>query len=133
MLTYSDLTKSQKRWVDNMIVIMPQFANGGNITLKECAASYDILRGMRDTGIGKIGYPNWLYNKNKLARGLYFFPAPGAEPAEFVKQASTQRLAKRLDSKDAFKVESKEDEDFLAELLEAGIDIKVAPQTVSPL
>ena len=133
MLTYSELTKSQKRWAHAMIEFYPKLENGGSITLNECWVASTTLYAQRVAGSPKIGYPNWLFGVNKIRKGLYFFPAPGAEPAAFIEEAKAQTLAKRLDNKNAFVVECKEDEDFLAELLEAGIQIKVAPQTPTPL
>lgn len=134
MLTYDNLTKSQIRWVEAMVKVLPQFAEGGAITLKECARGWDEIAKTRADGEKKIGVPNWLYNQNKIHRGVYFFPAKGADPKKFVEQASAMNLQKRLDSKDAFEVKSEADEEFLNELLEAGIDVKVAqPQTESPL
>ena len=57
----------------------PQYKKDPQITLKECAAIYYTLRDTR-TGAKneKIGYPNWLFNKNKVERGVYQLPVPTA-------------------------------------------------------
>jgi len=134
MLTYDKLTKSQKRWANAMMDFYPKLKEGGVITLKECWHASTTLYKQRSEGAPKVGYPNWLFGINKIRRGVYFFPAPGTEPKEFIEQESAKNLQKRLDKKDAFEVRSKDDEEFLNELLEAGIDVKVAqPQTESPL
>ena len=132
MLTYDKLTKSQKRWAHAMMDFYPKLKDGGVITLKECWHASTTLYKQRAEGAPKVGYPNWLFGINKIRRGVYFFPAPGTEPQQAIAQDSQNNLQKRLDKKDAFVVESKADEDFLNELLEAGIDVKVA-QTESPL
>ena len=55
----------------------PQYKKDPQITLKECASIYYTLRDQR-TGAKneKIGYPNWLFNKNKVERGVYQLPVP---------------------------------------------------------
>lgn len=135
MLTYDKLTKSQKRWADAMMDFYPKLKQGGVITLGECYHASTTLYKQRIAGVTpKIGYPNWLFGVNKIRRGVYFFPAPGTEPDAAIQADSANNLQKRLDKKDAFEVRSEADEEFLNELLEAGIDIKVAQtQTESPL
>jgi hypothetical protein len=79
MLKFSNLTLAQKRFVVSVIESNPQYKTDPQITLKECAAIYYTLRDQREGKKGeKIGYPNWLFNKNKVERGVYQLPVPTA-------------------------------------------------------
>jgi hypothetical protein len=80
MLKFANLTLSQKRFVVAVIESNPQYKKDPQITLKECASIYYTLRDTR-TGAKneKIGYPNWLFNKNKVERGVYQLPVPTAQ------------------------------------------------------
>lgn len=80
MLKFANLSLSQKRFVVCVIETNPQYKKDPQITLKECAAIYYALREKR-TGVKneKIGYPNWLFNKNKVERGVYQLPVPTAQ------------------------------------------------------
>ena len=126
MLTYDKLTKSQKKWADAMIVEYPKLATGGTITLKECWNAATKLYKLRAQGGVKVGYPNWLFKVNKVYPGVYFFPAPGANSEKFVQQAQEKKLQKSLASKQTVAINSKEDEEFFAELAENGIGVKTS-------
>ena len=77
MLKFANLTLSQKRFVVAVIESNPQYKKDPQISLKECAAIYYTLRDQREGKKGeKIGYPNWLFNKNKVERGVYQLPIP---------------------------------------------------------
>ncbi len=77
MLKFANLTLSQKRFVVAVLDHDKQYKKDGRITLKECAAIYYTLRDQRTGAKGeKIGYPNWLFNKNKVERGVYQLPLP---------------------------------------------------------
>ena len=124
MLKYSDLSKSQKRFVDAVIEVRPTLASGGTITLKECAAVYYELREQRTGAKGeKIGYPNWLYNANKLSRGVYEFPAPNAKAKKAKVAEDVSKLQKIIAESDPVEVESVSDDEFLAELKANGITV----------
>jgi hypothetical protein len=77
MLKFANLALSQKRFVVAVIESNKQYKKDPKITLKECAAIYYAIREQR-TGAKneKIGYPNWLFNKNKIERGVYQLPVP---------------------------------------------------------
>jgi hypothetical protein len=77
MLKFANLSLAQKRFVVSVLESNPQYKKDPQITLKECAAIYYALRDTR-TGAKneKIGYPNWLFNKNKVERGVYQLPVP---------------------------------------------------------
>ena len=79
MLKFADLSLSQKRFVVSVLDSHPQYKKDPHITLKECASIYYVLRDQRTGAKGeKIGYPNWLFNKNKVERGVYQLPIPTA-------------------------------------------------------
>jgi len=125
MLNYSDLTKAQARFIDRAISIRPNLAEGGTITLKECAAVYDELRAERSQTGEKIGYPNWLYNKNKIARGVYVFPAPGVEISRQVQVKATELEEARLKKiiANSQPVVGVDEDEFMNELRENGIAV----------
>jgi hypothetical protein len=77
MLKFNALSLSQKRFVVAVIESNKQYKTDPQITLKECAAIYYSIRDQRTGAKGeKIGYPNWLFNKNKIERGVYQLPVP---------------------------------------------------------
>ena len=86
---------SQKRFIVSIIESNPQYKKDPQITLKECAAIYYTLRDQRTGSKGeKIGYPNWLFNKNKVERGVYQLPVPtDAELSAFAKEIADKQTA----------------------------------------
>ena len=93
MLKFANLSLAQKRFVVSVLETNPSYKKNPKITLKECASIYYALRGKRTGGKNeKIGYPNWLFNKNKVERGVYQLPIP--TDAEL--SAYTQELASKL-------------------------------------
>ena len=96
MLNFANLSNSQKRFVVAVIESNPQYKTDSNITLKECAAIYYSLRDQRTGAKGeKIGYPNWLFNQNKLSRGVYQLPVPtDAELSAFKSDVAMPKVAK---------------------------------------
>ena len=77
MLKFANLSLAQKRFVVSVLESNPQYKKDPKITLKECASIYYTLRDQRTGAKGeKIGYPNWLFNKNKVERGVYQLPVP---------------------------------------------------------
>jgi hypothetical protein len=95
MLKFNALSLSQKRFVVAVIESNPQYKKAPQITLKECAAIYYTLRDQRTGSKGeKIGYPNWLFNKNKVERGVYQLPVPtDAELSTFAKEIADKQTA----------------------------------------
>jgi hypothetical protein len=90
MLKFANLTLAQKRFVVAVVESNPQYKKDGRITLKECASIYYTLRDARTGQKGeKVGYPNWLFNKNKVERGIYQLPLP----TEFDMTAYAKELA----------------------------------------
>lgn len=94
MLKFNALSLSQKRFVVAVIESNPQYKKDPQITLKECASIYYTLRDQRTGTKGeKIGYPNWLFNKNKVERGLYQLPIPTAtELSAFTKELADKQV-----------------------------------------
>ena len=74
----------------------PQYKKNPQITLKECASIYYTLRDSRTGAKGeKIGYPNWLFNKNKVERGVYQLPVPtDAELSAYAKELADKSTPK---------------------------------------
>lgn len=95
MLKFNALSLSQKRFVVAVIESNPQYKKDPQITLKECAAIYYSLRDQRTGSKGeKIGYPNWLFNKNKVERGVYQLPIPTeTELSSFAKELADKQTA----------------------------------------
>ena len=96
MLKFANLSLSQKRFVVAVLDHDKQYKKDGRITLKECAAIYYTLRDSRTGAKGeKIGYPNWLFNKNKVERGVYQLPLPTeADMTAFQKELAEKQTPK---------------------------------------
>ena len=124
LVGYDNLTKFQRRWVDNMIEIYPDLVTGGAITLEQCTEGIVKLKAKHaeDPTFPKIGTPNWNYKINKIDKGIYFFPAPNADPEMAVREAEDIKIS-RL-PKPKFVIKDEEDADFVKELEECGIDIE---------
>ena len=95
MLKFANLTLSQKRFVVAVIESDKQYKKDPQITLKECAAIYYAIRDTRTGAKGeKIGYPNWLFNKNKVEGGVYQLPIPtDAELSAYAKELADKNTA----------------------------------------
>ena len=95
MLKFANLSLSQKRFVVAVLESNPQYKKDPQITLKECASIYYTLRDQRTGAKGeKIGYPNWLFNKNKVERGVYQLPVPtDAELSAYAKELADKQTA----------------------------------------
>ena len=96
MLKFANLSLSQKRFVVAVIESNKQYKNDPQITLKECAAIYYTIRDQRTGAKGeKIGYPNWLFNKNKIERGVYQLPIPtDVELSAYAKELAEKNTPK---------------------------------------
>ena len=95
MLKFANLSLAQKRFVVAVLESNPQYKKDPQITLKECASIYYTLRDQRTGAKGeKIGYPNWLFNKNKVERGVYQLPVPtDAELTAYQKELDAKLTA----------------------------------------
>jgi len=101
MLKFANLSLSQKRFVVTVLESNKQYKKDPQITLKECAAIYYTIRDQRTGAKGeKIGYPNWLFNKNKVERGVYQLPIPtDAELSSYTKELAEKNTPKVVKAK----------------------------------
>jgi len=94
MLKFAALSLAQKRFVVAVLEAHPQYKKKPEITLKECASIYYVMRDQRTGAKGeKIGYPNWLFAANKLERGLYQLPVPTADEMKTYQKEVTAKSA----------------------------------------
>lgn len=135
MLNYSDLNKTQKRIVDAFIARRPELANTDRISRVEIEELWYTMYAERATGGPKMGYPGWLVKGDKLARGMYPFPAPNVTHAKDpLPKPITQKVAKarilgtaveqevnEVAAKHAAEKKAEDDASFFAELQEFGI------------
>lgn len=110
-MNYKDLNKTQKRCIDAFIKLRPELANATTITRPEVEELFFKLKDARDSGGEKIGYPMWLVKGAKVGRGQYVFPG-----SKVTNDSVISAVAKRTATS------IQEDEEFLAELQEAGIE-----------
>jgi len=112
-MNYTNLTKSQKLCVDEFIKVRPELKSATTITRQEVEELWFITLDKRNAGTGpKFGYPMWLIKGLKVSRGNYVWPAPSVDNTSAI-----DALAKRVAQT------TKEDEEFLAELQEAGVEV----------
>ena len=138
-MKFANLTKAQKRFIVSAITHNPALATQKEVTRAEILDAYWTLRNARTGNEPKVGLPNWLMNNAKTGRGTYVFPAPTeAQLTEYNNSNSTTavkkntnataKARKRLDTilEKGTVVEpvvTVSDEEFLAELQEAGIEV----------
>jgi hypothetical protein len=91
MLTYNELTKSQKRFVDAVLREFPDVKKAGTVSRKELEYIYWELNAKRETGGEKVGFPNWLTGPNKVSRGVFQVPMPEAAVAKVKKAAVAEK------------------------------------------
>lgn len=111
-MNYVNLNKTQKRVIDAFIKIRPELANATTITRPEVEELFFKLKDQRADGGEKIGYPMWLVKGTKVGRGVYVFPGSNVN-----NDSAIEAVAKRVAQT------TKEDEEFLAELQEAGVEV----------
>lgn len=76
MLSYDDLSKGQKRYVDLVQQFFPNIVE--DISFQQMKEVHKMLYDLRELGKEyRVGFPNWLIQHNRLGEGLYFFPANG--------------------------------------------------------
>lgn len=111
-MNYANLSKTQKRVIDAFIKLRPELTNASTITRSEVEDLFSQLMTQRANGGEKIGYPMWLVKGPKAGRGVYIFPAPNVDNTNAI-DVVTKRAT----------VTTKEDEEFMAELRAAGIEV----------
>lgn len=114
MLKYTDLTKSQKRFVDAVVREFPAVAAAGKVTRKELEYVYWELNAKREAGGEKVGFPNWLTAKNKVDRGVFALPLPEAETKAVAKSILDEKtkFEKIIDEADTDEYYDQEVEDI---------------------
>lgn len=130
MLKYSDLTKSQKNFITRMLEIFPEYYSEKTLGAKQIHAAYYKLKEMRSNTQEKLGYPNWLQNKNRVGRGEYKMPWPTetelakTSSVKVAKQdISASKLQKIIDESPEVEVEYQSEDEFMAELRANGINV----------
>lgn len=126
MTKYSALTKKRRMMVDLLLQEYPSIKETGVVSLKELRALHVKLWDARENGGLKIGYPLWLTIEQQYrtdVRGRYAVPLPTDTdvPTENSKEGLTTKKLERI-------IKSSEqanynEEDFLAELADAGINV----------
>jgi len=130
MKTFSELTKSQKKFVIRAIEYFPALYSQKNLNADQLHEVYFKLKAERSSTQEKLGYPLWLQKTNRVGRGLYQMPWPtkdelesySAVPAPVVDNTAS-KLQEILDSSDDFEVEYPSDGEFLDELRSHGITV----------
>jgi hypothetical protein len=130
MLKYSDLTKSQKSFITRMLEVFPEYYSEKTLGAKQIHAAYYKLKEMRTNTQEKLGYPNWLQNKNRVGRGEYKMPWPTetelakTSSVKVAKQdISASKLQKIIDESPEVEVEYQTEDEFMAELRANGINV----------
>jgi len=130
MLKFSDLTKSQKTFITRMLEIFPEYYSEKNLNAKQIHAAYYKLKELRASTDEKLGYPNWLQNKNRVGRGEYKMPWPTeteltkSSSVKVAKQEfSASKLQKIIDESPEVEVEYQSEDEFMAELRANGINV----------
>lgn len=111
-MNYANLSKTQKRVIDAFIKLRPELTNASTITRSEVEDLFFQLMARRADGGEKIGYPMWLVKGPKVGRGVYIFPAPNVDNTNAIAVVTKRAV-----------VTTKEDEEFMAELRDAGIEV----------
>jgi hypothetical protein len=131
MLKFSDLTKSQKTFITRMLEIFPEYYSEKNLNAKQIHAAYYKLKELRASTDEKLGYPNWLQNKNRVGRGEYKMPWPTETELKAVPQVKVaktkdldaSKLQKIIDDSPEVEVEYQSDDEFMQELRDNGINV----------
>lgn len=73
MLSYPDLTHTQRKWVDLVEIHFPEIE--GTITYKQVLEVHDFFTSKRvENKAYKISKALWLITNNKTGHGIYMFP-----------------------------------------------------------
>jgi hypothetical protein len=131
MLKFSDLTKSQKNFIVRTLELFPAYYSEKNLNAKQIHAAYYKLKELRSSTEEKLGYPNWLQNKNRVGRGEYKMPWPTESELASVsqvkvaktKQSDATKLQKIIDESPEVEVEYQSDDEFMQELRDNGINV----------
>jgi len=74
MLTWFDLSPSQKKWVTLVQMFHPEVKD--SVTFQQIREFHEEFKEKRKDGPKfKTGMPMWLMTNNAVERGVYFFPS----------------------------------------------------------
>lgn len=123
MLTYKDLSASQRKCIDTFIQYYPEMKTATEITSKQIRSMCQEIYKKRSSGAPVIAFPNWLAKHNQLRRGVHAFPSPLGNKTE--KQILTDEKKSLEKLIDTLEPQNKDDSDkqFLAELRANGITV----------
>lgn len=118
MLTYNELTKAQKRFVDAVLREFPEVKKAGTVSRKELEYIYWELNAKRAAGGDKVGFPNWLTGPNKVGRGVFQVPMPEGAVAKVKSAAVAEKEKFEAIVNDSAILDADIDEDYDVELEE---------------
>lgn len=99
MLKFSDLSKAQKTFIVRGLEKFPEMRAQSTLTAKDIHTIYFGLKDERGSSNEKLGYPNWLQNKNRVGRGTYQMPWPtDAELSDYAKPVAAVKVVKQVKS-----------------------------------
>lgn len=79
MLSYDNLSKAQRRWVDLVEILFPELYKCGIINHSELKMVHETLLEMREQDKKyKVSWPIWLISNNAVTRGSYQIPKSGS-------------------------------------------------------
>lgn len=108
MLKFADLTKSQKTFIVRTLEKFPEYKSDKTLGAKQIHAAYFSMKDERGSTGEKLGYPNWLQNKNRVGRGQYEMPWPtDKELSDFAQPVVSQPKAKVVAKKGVMKPKAK--------------------------
>lgn len=147
MKNFSELSLTQQKCVMAYLKSDPTLKDNPEMSLKQVHEMHNALNAKRGDGAPFVGFPNWLFNLNKIKRGVYLLPIPSdsdvtkfnqdlSAPKKKVIKASAEttamkddaeiersRLQQIIDDVDPIDDTSAEDAEFIRELRENGINV----------
>lgn len=148
MKKFSELSLTQQKCVLAYLKEDATLKEKPEVTLKQVHELHNGLNAKRGAGAPFVGFPNWLFNLNKIKRGLYLLPIPTEEDITQHNQAISapkksatvkaskettsmktdaeierSRLQRIIDDVDPIDDTSAEDAEFIRELRENGINV----------
>lgn len=77
MITHSELTPAQEKWLALIEYYFEDVYSSGKITHKQLKAAHDRFTVLRkEDKKYKVGWPIWLITNNAISRGVYELPVP---------------------------------------------------------
>lgn len=83
MITNSQLTAAQSKWLALIEYYFAEVYSSGIITYPQLTAAHNKFLELRETDKKyKTGWPIWLITKNQISRGVYKLPVDDVEEEE---------------------------------------------------